>query len=94
MKILEIGTNFQGTGDSLVSKDNIWYRMDDEGFESRQGKKILLISKTSTSGLGLSQPPIQRAQVLRRPGFEVTIPPRLLPRISASADILRSAHTA
>lgn len=49
--------------------------MDDEGFESRQGQKILFISETSTSGLGLIQPPIQRVLVLRRPGFEVNHSP-------------------
>jgi len=35
--------------------------LDDQDFDSRQGKNVFLFSKMSSSGLGLTQPPSQCA---------------------------------
>jgi hypothetical protein len=51
------------------------YRLDDRGFESRQGLEIFLFITASRSALGLAQPPIQwipghPSLGVKRPGRE------------------------
>jgi hypothetical protein len=58
--------------DSLVSVYDTGWTI---GVRIPAGPNILLLSKTSRLGLGLSQPPIQRVPVLRRPRSQVNHSP-------------------
>jgi hypothetical protein len=58
-----------------IERSILWlaYGLDDEGFDSRQGKDVSLFSKMSSFGVGLTQPPSQCAIGTLFPNSQVSI---------------------